>query len=97
MTALAKTDADAWNDYTSLQRAVDRVGDGLTDALLYLDRVSRMMPLETFPERRLSQLQTKVDDLAADLRRALADTARRREEADDASARVDALFAEAAE
>lgn len=96
MTALAKTDADAWNDYTALQRAVDRVGDGLSDALLYLDRVSRLMPLETFPERRLSQLQGKIDDLSADLRQALNDVARRREDDDEASARVDALFAGAA-
>lgn len=97
MTALAKTDAAIWNDYAALQRAVDRVDDGLTDALLYLDRVSRLMPLETFPERRLSQLQNRIDDLAADLRRALADIGRRRADHDEASEHVEALFAEAAE
>lgn len=97
MTALAKTDADTWNDYTALQRAVDRVGDGLTDALVYLDRVSRLMPMETFPERRLSRLLDRVDALATDLRRGLKDVARRRGEAEEARACIEALFADAAE
>jgi len=80
-----------WNDYAALQRAVDRVEDGLTDALLHLDRVSRSMPLETFPERRLAKLQDKVADLSASLHRALKDVARRRIDHDEAAARVDAL------
>jgi len=82
-----------WNDYAALQRAVDRLESAVTDVTLNLDRVSRLMPLETLPERRLAQVQHKVADLSAGLRRALKDVARRRIDHDEAAARVDAMFA----
>lgn len=99
MNAVAKTDAEKWSDYTALQRSIDRLGDDIVEAALYLDRVSRLMPIETMPERRLRDLLDKVNGLSSELSYTLRTVARRRRDADEAAQRVNTLVeaAQAAE
>lgn len=97
MTALAKTDTRIWSDYRILQEAVRHAEHNVSIATDYLSRVASVFPDPTFQERHLLVLAGRMEQLASGLRETLASIEQRRADDAETTARVSAMFAEAAE
>ena len=84
-----------WTRYRTLQDRVAVIRDNATAATIDVAVLSLRLPADNFPEWHLMALAARLDEVAADMRRAVADAQRKRADRDEAAARVDAMLEEA--